>query len=105
MKKTVVNAMVAVLVVVGAAVGCKKNATSGTTKVQVRMTDAPGNFEKINLSVKEIILISGGKPYVMTSNVSTFNILDYRIAERWKYHCAQRYSKGITNPKRSKLWL
>lgn len=82
MKKTVFNYLVVLLTALGTVVSCKKDSkdsTSGTTKVQVRMTDAPGNFEKINLSVKEIILISGGKPYVMTSNVSTFNILDYRI--------------------------
>jgi hypothetical protein len=62
--------------------GCKKdgsNNTDGTTKVQIRMTDAPGNFDKINLSVKEIVLLSDGKPYVFASTVSTFNILDFRI--------------------------
>lgn len=62
--------------------GCKKdvdNQTGGTTKVQIRMTDAPGNFDKINLSVKEIVLLSDGKPYVFAATVSTFNILDFRI--------------------------
>ncbi len=62
---------------------CKKDTDSasgdGTTKIQVRMTDAPGDFDKINLSVKEIVLISAGKPYVLTSNIPSFNILDYRI--------------------------
>jgi hypothetical protein len=63
--------------------GCKKDndgAGSGTTKVQIRMTDAPGAFDKINLSVKEIILISDeNKSYVFASQTPTFNILDYRI--------------------------
>jgi len=62
--------------------GCKENSNDiakGTTKVEVRMTDAPGNFDKINLSVKEIVLVSGGKPYTFASSVSIFNILDFRI--------------------------
>lgn len=62
--------------------GCKKDGSSsanGTTKVQIRMTDAPGNFDKINLSVKEIVLFSAGKPYVFAVTTSIFNILDFRI--------------------------
>jgi hypothetical protein len=63
-------------------IGCKKDnnsSGSGTTKVEVRMTDAPGNFDKINLSVKEIVLYSNGKPYTFASTTSIFNILDFRI--------------------------
>ena len=59
---------------------CKKNTTSdGTTKVQIKMTDAPGDFDNINLSVKEIVLVSGGKPYVFASTAGVFDILDFRI--------------------------
>jgi hypothetical protein len=61
---------------------CKKDtgtSAAGTTKVQIRMTDAPGNFEKINLSVKEIVLVSGGKPYAFAATTNIFNILDFRI--------------------------
>jgi len=61
---------------------CKKDnnsAESGTTKVDIRMTDAPGNFDKINLSVKEIVLFSQGKPYTFAATSSIFNILDFRI--------------------------
>ena len=61
-------------------ISCKKNTTSeGTTKVQIKMTDAPGDFDNINLSVKEIVLVSGGKPYVFASTVGVFDILDFRI--------------------------
>ncbi|TCC87337.1 DUF4382 domain-containing protein [Pedobacter frigiditerrae] len=62
-------------------IGCKKDSdnASGTTKIQVRMTDAPGDFDKINLNVKEIILISDEKSYVLASTATTFNILDFRI--------------------------
>lgn len=63
-------------------IGCKKEndaTASGTTKVQIRMTDAPGDFDKINLSVKEIILYSDGKPYTFAATTNIFNILDFRI--------------------------
>lgn len=63
-------------------VGCTKDkngAASGTTKVEIRMTDAPGNFDEINLSVKEIILFSEGKPYTFAATADIFNILDFRI--------------------------
>jgi hypothetical protein len=62
-------------------IGCKKDSdnANGTTKIQVRMTDAPGDFDKINLNVKEIVLLSDDKSYVLTSTASTFNILDFRI--------------------------
>ncbi|MES2827634.1 MAG: DUF4382 domain-containing protein [Bacteroidota bacterium] len=76
------SALAAILIMAGTFSACKKDSDSsanGTTKVQIRMTDAPGNFEKINLSVKEIVLVSGGKPYVFASTTSKFNILDFRI--------------------------
>jgi hypothetical protein len=83
MKKKFIYLTAAVLLSgIGTFSACKKdsvNGTSGTTKVQIRMTDAPGNFEKINLSVKEIILFSAGKPYVFAANTGKFNILDFRI--------------------------
>lgn len=62
--------------------GCQKdnNSSAGeTTKVEIRMTDAPGNFDKINLSVKEIILFSEGKPYTFAVTTGIFNILDFRM--------------------------
>lgn len=63
-------------------IGCKKDkngSAEGTTKVEIRMTDAPGNFDKINLNVKEIVLFSEGKPYTFTADAGIFNILDFRI--------------------------
>ncbi|MDQ0967934.1 hypothetical protein QFZ20_003337 [Flavobacterium sp. W4I14] len=82
MKTNFVNTILAVFVVIGmtAFYGCKKNESSqGTTKVQIKMTDAPGNFDKINLSVKEIVLVSGDKPYIFAASAGIFDILDFRI--------------------------
>lgn len=83
MKKKIVSAgFVLFLTGLAILIGCKKegnNTDSGKTKVEIRMTDAPGNFDKINLSVKEIVLFSDGKPYTFTAETGIFNILDFRI--------------------------
>lgn len=61
-------------------IGCEKGSdANGTSKVEIRMTDAPGDFDAINLSVKEIILVSDDKPYTFKATTSIFNILDFRI--------------------------
>jgi hypothetical protein len=62
--------------------GCQKDKNSvndGKTKVEIRMTDAPGNFDEINLNIKEIILISDDGSFTFDVEVDPFNILDYRI--------------------------
>jgi len=84
MKTSFYNALALVLAMISASgfLGCKKDSDSGaqgTTKVNIRMTDAPGNFDKINLSVKEIVLVAGDKPYVFAANTGIFNILNFRI--------------------------
>jgi hypothetical protein len=80
-KKFVYLATVALLGGIATFSACKKDSegSSETTKVEIRMTDAPGNFEKINLNVKEIVLVSAGKPYVFAATTAKFNILDFRI--------------------------
>ncbi|WP_256010576.1 DUF4382 domain-containing protein [Desertivirga xinjiangensis] len=82
MQKKFLYFTVAAVLGISTFTACQKNnetSFSGTSRVQIRMTDAPGNFEKINLSVKEIVLVSGGKPYVFTATVPRFNILDFRM--------------------------
>lgn len=80
-KKFLSLAMVILLGGIGIFTACKKDndGSDGMTKVQIKMTDAPGNFEKINLNVKEIVLVSSGKRYVFAATTSKFNILDFRI--------------------------
>ncbi|MFD2288024.1 DUF4382 domain-containing protein [Pedobacter petrophilus] len=70
------------LLITAGVAGCKKDAdssTEGSTKINIKMTDAPGSFDKINLSVKEIVLVSGDKPYTFAVNTGIFNILNFRI--------------------------
>ncbi|MCO4293866.1 DUF4382 domain-containing protein [Solitalea sp. MAHUQ-68] len=58
---------------------CSKT-ESNTAHLQIRMTDAPGNYEEINLNVKEIIVkvndTTGGS-YVLEAD-KQFNILDFK---------------------------
>ncbi|POY35733.1 hypothetical protein C3K47_13310 [Solitalea longa] len=59
---------------------CSKT-ESGNAHLQVRMTDAPGNYEEINLSVKEIVVKvneSTDNSYVLEAN-KQFNILDFKV--------------------------
>lgn len=82
MKKKLVYFAFASLFGITTFTACKEDnnaGTDGTTKVQIKMTDAPGNFDEINLSVKEIILVSDGKPYVFDADADVFNVLDFRI--------------------------
>lgn len=81
-KRSVYYGLVLFLMGLTILIGCKKGnngAADGTSKVEIRMTDAPGDFDAINLSVKEIILVSDDKPYTFTATTSIFNILDFRI--------------------------
>ncbi|PST82854.1 hypothetical protein C7T94_09455 [Pedobacter yulinensis] len=57
----------------------EKQKVNGTTRVAIKMTDAPGNFDAINLNVKEIVLVSGSTPYTFAAQSGIFNILDYRM--------------------------
>ncbi len=78
--KTIYATLIALVIVITAFIGCKKDTqASGTTKVEIRMTDAPGDFDAINLNVKQVILFSGGKPYTFEVDHGIFNILDFRI--------------------------
>lgn len=60
---------------------CKKEnqGAGGTTKVEIRMTDAPGDFDEVNLNIKSVVLLSGGKPYTFDVDHGILNILDFRI--------------------------
>ncbi|MES2454210.1 MAG: DUF4382 domain-containing protein [Bacteroidota bacterium] len=78
--KSMDAALLLVLLIVAGIASCKKNEKpEGTTKVEIRMTDAPGDFDAINLNVKSVVLLSGGKPYTFDVTHGSFDILDFRI--------------------------
>ncbi|HEY3369437.1 MAG TPA: DUF4382 domain-containing protein [Prolixibacteraceae bacterium] len=58
-------------------VGCNKDDSSQTTRVKVRMTDAPGNYQQVNVDVTgvEFIMSSGTVNLNVTAGV--YNLLDF----------------------------
>jgi hypothetical protein len=83
MKNKAIYSILTAAMLIGSLIfaSCKKEnqGAGGTTKVEIRMTDAPGDFDAINLNVKSIVLLSGGKPYTFTVDNGIFDILDFRI--------------------------
>jgi hypothetical protein len=82
MKTKMLTLLAIILMATAVLISCSKSdetTNAGKTKVHIKMTDAPGDFDAINLNVKEIILVSGDKPYVFASTVQEFNILDFKI--------------------------
>lgn len=82
MKKRLMYSGLALCAGIAILSGCEKEnigSANGTTKVEVRMTDAPGNFDEINLNVKEIVLFSGDESYTLAADADIFNILDFRL--------------------------
>ncbi|KHJ37489.1 hypothetical protein PBAC_23330 [Pedobacter glucosidilyticus] len=80
MKKKFAYSIFALVLGLGVFSACQKEEiTDGKSKVEIRMTDAPGSFDAINLDVKEIILLSDDEPYVFPVTTNIFNILDFRI--------------------------
>lgn len=73
------------LCVLGLGIGfsaCEKDETTGTTRMNVRMTDAPGAYDSIFLNVKEIeIRTSGGTSTIEVVNGEPFNILDFKMGK------------------------
>ncbi|MRX46131.1 DUF4382 domain-containing protein [Pedobacter puniceum] len=80
MKKKFTYAVLGLVASLGLFSACQKDEIAdGKSKVEIRMTDAPGSFDAINLDVKEIVLLSGDETYVFPVTTNIFNILDFRI--------------------------
>jgi hypothetical protein len=61
---------------------CKKdNASSSTTRLSVRLTDAPGAYDAVILSVKEIVVISAGGESHLPVTGHPINILNFRFGK------------------------
>jgi hypothetical protein len=61
--------------------GCKKNENGGMTKVDVKLTDAPGAYDALFLSIKEVQVFSSGGQTTLEVNSSPFNILKYTMGK------------------------
>ncbi|MFD2866847.1 DUF4382 domain-containing protein [Mucilaginibacter antarcticus] len=58
---------------------CKKSSnTEGTTRVTVKMTDAPGAYDAVILSVKQVVILSSGGERTVNVNGTPIDILRFR---------------------------
>ncbi|HEY3370871.1 MAG TPA: DUF4382 domain-containing protein [Prolixibacteraceae bacterium] len=59
-------------------VGCNKDNTSDTTRVKVRMTDAPGNYDQVNVDVKGVeFKMDNGALVNLNVTAGVYNLLDF----------------------------
>lgn len=79
MKKLLIIAFVGLGIGLSA---CNKNeGSSGMTKVSVKLTDAPGAYDALYLSVKEIEVLSSEGRSTLAVNSNPFNILKFRMGK------------------------
>ena len=61
---------------------CNKNSDGdGMTKMNIKITDGPGAFDAIFLSIKEIQVLSSGGQSTLTVGSAPFNILNFRMGK------------------------
>ncbi|HAH26212.1 MAG TPA: carbohydrate-binding protein [Prolixibacteraceae bacterium] len=59
-------------------VGCNKDNSTGTTRVKVRMTDAPANYEQVNVDVKAMVFkIDNDTAVNLNVTAGVYNLLDF----------------------------
>lgn len=59
-------------------VGCNKDNLTGTTRVKVRMTDAPANYEQVNVDVKGVVFkIDNDSIINLNVTAGVYNLLDF----------------------------
>ena len=61
---------------------CKSNNNdSGLTRMNVRMTDAPGAYDAVNLNVKEVQVFTSEGSSTLDVGSHSFDILDFRLGK------------------------
>ncbi len=63
---------------------CKKNNTpsgSGSTRVTVKLTDAPGLYDAVILSIKSVVVVTDKGEQTITVGGGPINILDFRLGK------------------------
>ena len=61
---------------------CKKdNSTSGTTHVIVRLTDAPGAYDAVILSIKSVVVVTDKGEQTLAVSGGPINILNFRLGK------------------------
>lgn len=58
--------------------GCNKNASSGTSPMTVRMTDAPGDFTAVYIDLQSVVVTGGtGGDVTLNTHPGIYNLLDF----------------------------
>src|SRR4051812_18248175 len=60
---------------------CKKDSKSGTTHVSVKLTDAPGAYDAINLSIKSVVIITDKGQYTLPVGPASIDILQFSLGK------------------------
>lgn len=60
---------------------CKKDSDDGMTKMNIKITDSPGAYEAIYLSVKEIQILTSDGTSTLAVGSNPFNILNFRMGK------------------------
>ncbi len=73
-----------IIAFIGLAIGftaCKKNSDEGMAKMNIKITDSPGAYEAIYLSVKEIQVLTSDGTSTLAVGPTPFNILNFRMGK------------------------
>ncbi len=79
MKKILFSALIACSLF--AACSKKDDSNMGTTRVNIRLTDAPGAFDALWLNVKEIKVLTSAGESTFAINAPAVNILNFRLGK------------------------
>lgn len=60
---------------------CKKESSSGTTHVSVKLTDAPGPYDAVLLSIKSVVIVTDKGEQTLAVGGGIINILDFRLGK------------------------
>ncbi|MCO5937435.1 DUF4382 domain-containing protein [Mucilaginibacter sp. RB4R14] len=60
---------------------CKKSNSSNTTPLSVRLTDGPGPYDAVILSVKQVVVITTGGQQTLDVNGGPIDILHFRLGK------------------------
>lgn len=64
------------------AASCKKNnSTPGSTRISVKLTDAPGAYDAVILSIKSIVVVTNKGEQTITVGGGPINILNFRFGK------------------------
>src|SRR6266700_3886530 len=60
---------------------CKKDNSSGTTHVTVKLTDAPGAYDAVLLSVKSVVIVTEKGEQTLNVSGGPIDILHFRLGK------------------------